>query len=46
MNLSENKIQELRKKRKWKKIADNLDDKNIENEIEEEGIYIIMIYFF
>jgi hypothetical protein len=38
MNLSENKIEEIRKKRKWKKIADNLHYKEIENELEEGGI--------
>jgi len=38
MNLSENKIEEIRKKRKWKKIAYNLHYKEIENELEEGGI--------
>ncbi len=38
MNLSENKIEEIRKKRKWKKMADTLQYQEIENELEEEGI--------
>jgi hypothetical protein len=39
MNLSEEKIEELRKKKKWKKIASDLHDKNIENEVDEDGKY-------
>jgi hypothetical protein len=38
MNLSENKIEEISKKRKWKKMADTLHCKEIENELEEGGI--------
>lgn len=38
MNLSEDKIENLVNKRKWKKLAYTLKDNNLEKEIEEEGI--------
>jgi len=37
MNLSEKNIEEIRKKRKWRKIADSMKDKRLENEVEDEG---------
>lgn len=38
MNISDNKIEEIRKKRKWKKMTDTLHYKEIENELDEGGI--------
>lgn len=45
MNFSEDKIEEIRKKRKWKKIAENLNDKNLEKEEgDEEGLLLISLH--
>lgn len=36
--LPENEIKSIINKRKWKKVAEVLDDKNLEKEPEEDGI--------
>lgn len=46
MNYSEKKIEELKRKRKWKQISENLNDKKYNEEENEEGFLFIFFLFY